>query len=724
MLDFPTWFDRVLESLAEIPHPALHALIRSNHAAIREMAREVYDEKVRVARSDGRFDQAVRELRAAVAEARWQPSVDMLTAESTGGTYQATGPGFTTLTLRWDATRHAWFDVRRGPGTGFELTSGTGGIIEVLQAVTAWVREHPVRSGGVRTMADRAPEGKVLAFSPPAGAPPAAPIVTGINTAARQAGWTINHLGFDVPARKVSFDASRPDGRTLTMRGTFDRATLLSEAFPQYPNVEGHDISPLSRWSGTPDELFKVAAQYIADNPYQPAQIPAAPVRALAALPDVIEADVDALVDTSEPELEVVKNDRGILIRGNTRAHKDAIKALQFDGLVAWKWSGNLNAWYPRVRKGTDVDQVAVDLEVALNAQGIDTEITDERTGEAPAPRPARTPRAPRAPRPAPRVEARPKTSSKMTAINNFEPPVVFDLWAPDKHPRPSEPFLLWTTDFNTKRVVLAFATLKEGTGRYWSATREDVILEAFPWRGGRVVHLSLPDRPWTADQLQVLHDEILATDESDQFEVVPATGYLPSWHIAKQGPQQGMLTPGYLDGDRAKWVTDTKVRVLGGALARFYGRLAGHQVPEDAPVFLLYGSHQLLDVTRPGSVVRIVDGEVVVRVDEAAAPRKGQEPGLKLGDILVTSWGYDQTNAEFFKVVRVSPSGATVDVRQIASQRTDEHHVVPAEPHRFVGDVHKGRRVSGTSIKSPIHGYARLWSGSPAYVTPYGQGH
>jgi hypothetical protein len=52
------------------------------------------------------------------------------------------------------------------------------------------------------------------------------------------------------------------------------------------------------------------------------------------------------------------------------------------------------------------------------------------------------------------------------------------------------------------------------------------------------------------------------------------------------------------------------------------------------------------------------------------AEERKRPHP-LKVGDILHTSWGYDQTNVEFFEVIRVV-SGRTVELREIAQKRTE----------------------------------------------------
>jgi hypothetical protein len=109
---------------------------------------------------------------------------------------------------------------------------------------------------------------------------------------------------------------------------------------------------------------------------------------------------------------------------------------------------------------------------------------------------------------------------------------------------------------------------------------------------------------------------------------------------------------------------------------------------------------------------------------------RKQQMTDLEpsVGDILYTSWGYDQTNVNFYQVVGV-PSPAMVIVREIGSKEVADSRVVAA-PNIFVGPpVRKKIRPSGQGGKSyavKITGYssAYVWDGNPKYVTPWGYGH
>ena len=48
---------------------------------------------------------------------------------------------------------------------------------------------------------------------------------------------------------------------------------------------------------------------------------------------------------------------------------------------------------------------------------------------------------------------------------------------------------------------------------------------------------------------------------------------------------------------------------------------------------------------------------------------RQHENECVKIGDMFYTSWGYDQTNTEHFKVTKISPSGKTCFVRQIGSK-------------------------------------------------------
>jgi hypothetical protein len=94
-------------------------------------------------------------------------------------------------------------------------------------------------------------------------------------------------------------------------------------------------------------------------------------------------------------------------------------------------------------------------------------------------------------------------------------------------------------------------------------------------------------------------------------------------------------------------------------------------------------------------------------------------------GDFLSSSWGYDQTNVDFYQVTRVI--GKMVEIRQVASKvvksRPPQDYVEPVK-NRFTGSKMKKRVGVGDSVKVSSHSHARKWDGKPMYQTSSGWGH
>jgi hypothetical protein len=98
----------------------------------------------------------------------------------------------------------------------------------------------------------------------------------------------------------------------------------------------------------------------------------------------------------------------------------------------------------------------------------------------------------------------------------------------------------------------------------------------------------------------------------------------------------------------------------------------------------------------------------------------------LKIGDILYSSWGYDQTNVDFYEVVSVTAK--SVGIRKIhskivsSSQGSDS---VVAVPGRFSDSKVLVRRVNrGNCVKLTSYSSACLWDGRPKHETSVGWGH
>lgn len=116
-------------------------------------------------------------------------------------------------------------------------------------------------------------------------------------------------------------------------------------------------------------------------------------------------------------------------------------------------------------------------------------------------------------------------------------------------------------------------------------------------------------------------------------------------------------------------------------------------------------------------------------RAASAKARRAEKNVGhsLKVGDVLHSSWGYDQTNADFYQVVEV-PSKCFVIVREIGYETISDNgpstRVVPVkdsfktDPKRY-----KSGKTNSISVASYANAYKTNWEDSH-HVTGWGYGH
>jgi hypothetical protein len=104
----------------------------------------------------------------------------------------------------------------------------------------------------------------------------------------------------------------------------------------------------------------------------------------------------------------------------------------------------------------------------------------------------------------------------------------------------------------------------------------------------------------------------------------------------------------------------------------------------------------------------------------------------LEPGSILFSSWGYDQTNVEFYRVEKIT--GAFVTLQQIESvEHSDDEaagystmtgKVVPVDPPAPIGNktfrrkLHQGQAEPFVQIES--YSYAYAWDGRPRRVSHY----
>lgn len=100
---------------------------------------------------------------------------------------------------------------------------------------------------------------------------------------------------------------------------------------------------------------------------------------------------------------------------------------------------------------------------------------------------------------------------------------------------------------------------------------------------------------------------------------------------------------------------------------------------------------------------------------------RKNFRHTLKVGDILYSSWGYDQTNIDFYQVVEAGEK--SVKIREIGKKSTDDSHVIPTKD-KFIGPSKTKLVSTRNSVKVDYGQYAYVWDGKPKYETPSGFGH
>lgn len=98
----------------------------------------------------------------------------------------------------------------------------------------------------------------------------------------------------------------------------------------------------------------------------------------------------------------------------------------------------------------------------------------------------------------------------------------------------------------------------------------------------------------------------------------------------------------------------------------------------------------------------------------------------FNVGDILVSSWGYDQTNVDFYEVVSIlGPS--MVGIREIGkkvvkTEQTTDY--VVAVPGSYDGPTLRKKVSPGHRVRITSYASASKWDGKPQYQTAFGYGH
>tara|TARA_Y100000401_G_scaffold102376_1_gene92643 strand:+ start:492 stop:1100 length:609 start_codon:yes stop_codon:yes gene_type:complete len=135
------------------------------------------------------------------------------------------------------------------------------------------------------------------------------------------------------------------------------------------------------------------------------------------------------------------------------------------------------------------------------------------------------------------------------------------------------------------------------------------------------------------------------------------------------------------------------------------------------------------------GKIKELVDNRLAWKKEVAERKAKRLAPhSLKVGDILYASWGYDQTNIDWFKVDKLigKHKVTLVPLRSKFADETPEgydNRVLPAEQvnrNAFIKDGSKNYIVNGNdnSVKLSSYAWASPWDGAAKYETQAGYGH
>jgi hypothetical protein len=123
--------------------------------------------------------------------------------------------------------------------------------------------------------------------------------------------------------------------------------------------------------------------------------------------------------------------------------------------------------------------------------------------------------------------------------------------------------------------------------------------------------------------------------------------------------------------------------------------------------------------------LVRIADGVDAHSAHKALqkAARRLGAVRLEVGSILCGSWGYDQTNVEFFEVMSLSATRKTCAIRELrhderASVSSMSGKVFPL-PGEYTGPLLERKLVQNDTVKLDVCTLS-LWDGRELYASHY----
>jgi hypothetical protein len=132
---------------------------------------------------------------------------------------------------------------------------------------------------------------------------------------------------------------------------------------------------------------------------------------------------------------------------------------------------------------------------------------------------------------------------------------------------------------------------------------------------------------------------------------------------------------------------------------------------------------YYLTEERRQQAIKRVKDDEDLTgrKKKEQKEENKNFEHSLKGGDILYCSWGWEQTNIDFYEVIEVK--GKYVIIRELAQKHIadgDMSGKTTALKGEYIGEPILKRVCFGNLIKFNSYQTAKIWDGQPKYFSTY----
>jgi hypothetical protein len=158
---------------------------------------------------------------------------------------------------------------------------------------------------------------------------------------------------------------------------------------------------------------------------------------------------------------------------------------------------------------------------------------------------------------------------------------------------------------------------------------------------------------------------------------------------------------------------------VNGGGKAQF--SLMGYRGKSSKPaMYLLYGTSE----RRAEAVQQFFSGLTETAAMKAGFKAEREKPhNFSVGDIIHHSWGWEQTQCDYYQILAVTEHGATIQAIQSKSVPGSggfmSERQTPTKD-AFCGEPLKARINGHGEVTTLKHGSARKWDGTPQYCSWY----